>query len=272
MALFGKKDNEKAEEAKTEKKEKKSLMDFFGGPTGHNDFAKKKEETKTEAKPAATTAKPAAATTTAAKPAATTTVKPAATTTTIKPAATTTVKPAATTTVKPAATTTTVKPSLESAAPAAPLKSVEELAKEVIQGKWGNGADRKEALEKAGFSYDAVQAKVNELMTGSAPAGGKSVEELAKEVIQGKWGNGADRKAALEKAGYDYNAVQAKVNEQLSGAAPAAPAAPALKPLEEVAKEVIQGKWGNGADRKAALEKAGYDYNAVQAKVNALLK
>ncbi len=265
MALFGKKDEKEttAENKTTEKAEKKGIMSFFGGPTGHNDFAKKEE--KPEAKPAAKPAvKPAAATT--VKPAATTTVKPAATT--VKPAAT--IKPAATTTVKPAATTT-VKPSLESA-PAAPLKSVEELAKEVIQGKWGNGADRKAALEKAGFDYDKVQAKVNELMTGSAPAGGKSLDELAKEVIQGKWGNGADRKAALEKAGYDYNAVQAKVNAQLSGSAPAAPAAPALKSIEEVAKEVIQGKWGNGADRKAALEKAGYDYNTVQAKVNALLK
>ena len=93
-------------------------------------------------------------------------------------------------------------------------QTYEEVAKEVIQGKWGNGADRKAALEEAGFSYDAVQAKVNELLSGAAPAG-KSVEELAKEVIQGKWGNGADRKAALEKAGYDYNAVQAKVNELL---------------------------------------------------------
>ena len=41
----------------------------------------------------------------------------------------------------------------------------------------------------------------------------KSVTEIAKEVIAGKWGVGSERKTALEKAGYDYNAVQAKVNE-----------------------------------------------------------
>lgn len=41
----------------------------------------------------------------------------------------------------------------------------------------------------------------------------KSVTELAKEVIAGKWGNGADRKTRLTQVGYDYNAVQAKVNE-----------------------------------------------------------
>ena len=43
----------------------------------------------------------------------------------------------------------------------------------------------------------------------------KSVETIAKEVIAGKWGNGADRKARLTAAGYDYAAVQKKVNELL---------------------------------------------------------
>lgn len=43
-------------------------------------------------------------------------------------------------------------------------KSVAELAKEVIAGKWGNGADRKKALISAGYSYDDVQAEVNKLV------------------------------------------------------------------------------------------------------------
>lgn len=43
----------------------------------------------------------------------------------------------------------------------------------------------------------------------------KSIEELAKEVIQGKWGNGEARKNALKAAGYDAAAVQQKVNEML---------------------------------------------------------
>lgn len=41
----------------------------------------------------------------------------------------------------------------------------------------------------------------------------KSVDELAREVLQGKWGNGAERRQRLEAAGYDYNAVQNKVNQ-----------------------------------------------------------
>ncbi len=44
-----------------------------------------------------------------------------------------------------------------------------------------------------------------------------------------------------------------------------------LKPLDEIAKEVLAGKWGNGADRKKRLTAAGYDYAEVQAKVNSLV-
>jgi GH25 family lysozyme M1 (1,4-beta-N-acetylmuramidase) len=134
-------------------------------------------------------------------------------------------------------------------------KSVDELAREVINGKWGNGNARKSALQKAGYDYDAVQKRVNELL---AP---KSVEELAQEVIAGKWGNGTTRKNALEGAGYDYDAVQARVNELVGNG----------KSLDAIAKEVIRGDWGNGNARKSALQKAGYDYDAVQKRVNEMM-
>ena len=45
-----------------------------------------------------------------------------------------------------------------------------------------------------------------------------------------------------------------------------------VKSLAEIAKEVIEGKWGNGTERKEKLSKAGYDYNTVQKEVNKLLK
>ena len=44
-----------------------------------------------------------------------------------------------------------------------------------------------------------------------------------------------------------------------------------LKSLDEIAKEVIQGKWGSGATRRANLTDAGYNYSMVQSKVNELL-
>jgi len=43
----------------------------------------------------------------------------------------------------------------------------------------------------------------------------KSINEIAKEVIDGKWGNGVDRENRLKKAGYNAKAVQDKVNEML---------------------------------------------------------
>lgn len=43
-------------------------------------------------------------------------------------------------------------------------KSITTLAREVIAGKWGNGPTRKNRLKKAGYSYSAVQRKVNELL------------------------------------------------------------------------------------------------------------
>lgn len=90
----------------------------------------------------------------------------------------------------------------------------------------------------------------------------KSNETIAQEVIAGKWGNGDERKIRLEDAGYDYNAIQAIVNEYVK---------PKKKSNDEIAKEVIEGKWGNGNDRKKKLEAAGYNYNDVQTIVNALM-
>ena len=95
-------------------------------------------------------------------------------------------------------------------------KSVDTLAHEVLSGNWGNGSDRANRLRAAGYDYDAVQNRVNEILSGgSNSTSGKSIDTLAHEVIRGDWGNGQDRKNRLERAGYDYNAVQRRVNELL---------------------------------------------------------
>lgn len=44
---------------------------------------------------------------------------------------------------------------------------------------------------------------------------GKSIDQLAREVIRGDWGNGEERKSRLTNAGYDYYAVQKRVNQLL---------------------------------------------------------
>ena len=91
-------------------------------------------------------------------------------------------------------------------------KDVNTIAHEVIRGAWGSGALRKSALTKAGYDYDKIQARVNEILNGNK----NSVTAVAKEVIAGKWGNGSVRKNALKRAGYDPDEVQKKVNELLS--------------------------------------------------------
>jgi hypothetical protein len=106
---------------------------------------------------------------------------------------------------------------------------------------------------------------------GSSPVtppagGGKSISQLADEVIAGKWGVNPARANSLRAAGYDANAVQAEVNRKLSGGGSAP--APSRKTNEQIADEVIAGKWSTGDDRKNRLRAAGYDYDAVQRIVN----
>lgn len=61
-------------------------------------------------------------------------------------------------------------------------------------------------------SYCTVQGTVTETPKTSST---KSVDEIAKEVIRGDWGNGEERKKKLTAAGYDYSVIQKKVNEIL---------------------------------------------------------
>ena len=70
--------------------------------------------------------------------------------------------------------------------------------------------------------------------------------------------------AKLKAAGYSTYITT-------KGGTAVATSTPAKKSVDEVAREVIQGKWGNGATRKAKLTAAGYNYATVQARVNALL-
>lgn len=130
----------------------------------------------------------------------------------------------------------------------------------------GQAAVKPVASFKGGKDLKEVEARVE----AKANAAKVNLVDVANQVIRGDFGNGEDRKSKLEAAGYNYDEVQAKVNEIMSGAAPAAPAGG--KSIEELAKEVIRGDWGNGDDRKAKLEAAGYNYAEIQAKVNELLK
>lgn len=115
------------------------------------------------------------------------------------------------------------------------------IAQKVIEGEFGNGEERVKRLTEAGYDATEVQEEVNRMMSEE---GGESnedtntettiqnsdcrilcgigesqlyrdndIETIAAEVIQGDWGNGEERKERLEQAGYDYDVVQARVNE-----------------------------------------------------------
>lgn len=85
----------------------------------------------------------------------------------------------------------------------------------------------KKFQEENGLTVDGVygpktKAKLTELYnaaTATKPAETttKSTDEIAKEVIDGKWGNGDERKKKLEAAGYNYRTIQDKVNELVGG-------------------------------------------------------
>ena len=83
------------------------------------------------------------------------------------------------------------------------------------------------------------------------PTPGKSTDDLVREVLSGAYGDGEQRKLALNGR---YDEVQNRIDE-----------------LYEIADEVIAGEWGNGWNREQALDGAGYPYDIVQGIVNALL-
>src|SRR5699024_6317356 len=79
-------------------------------------------------------------------------------------------------------------------------KSIETLAREVIDGKHGHGKDRMKAL---GNNYQKVQNRVNEILTGKETKPKETnrdiVNRLTKETLAGVHGNGSERKRKLGK-------------------------------------------------------------------------
>lgn len=88
----------------------------------------------------------------------------------------------------------------------------------------------------------------------------ESVQGNTFTVIEGNKGNAVSRRTIPIGWGY-IRGFAAPRYEALSN----------HKNMDEVAREVIAGKWGNGNTRKKRLTSAGYDYSAVQKRVNELL-
>ena len=147
-------------------------------------------------------------------------------------------------------------------APSAPSVDLNQMATDVINGKYGNGQDRVNAL---GGYYNAVMEIVNQRLLGGNGGGNrKSDSQVADEVINGQWGNDPERRSRLASAGYNPDSIQALVNQKLGQGGSGSN-------IDEVARAVIRGDYGNDPGRSNLLRSQGYDPVAVQRRVNQLL-
>lgn len=146
-------------------------------------------------------------------------------------------------------------------------KDLDSVAKAVMAGEYGNGTERTKRLSEAGFDPAVVQQRGNEQVQRlkqnetPAPLYDSRLGEIAREVIAGKWGNGADRIKRLTSAGHDPATIQREVNRITQQTANDTT-------FNQLIQEVLQGKWGNGATRKRRLQQAGHDPAQVQRAVN----
>ena len=79
-------------------------------------------------------------------------------------------------------------------------KTTEEIVKEVLNGDWGNGATRKNALTASGYDYVNIQKEVTR------------ISKLTDRTLNGEFGTGKDRVKSL---GNDYDIVQWNINRIL---------------------------------------------------------
>ena len=134
-----------------------------------------------------------------------------------------------------------------------------------------NHGDVMHWFPKHGKSMDTFRAEVKRLLENgsgtSSSSTAKSVDELAWEVIRGNWGNGETRRQKLTAAGYDYAAVQARVNEILSGKS--ASATPTYETYTVVKGDTLWGiaakKLGSGTRYKEIKTLNGLSSDTIYA-------
>ena len=120
----------------------------------------------------------------------------------------------------------------------------------VIEGNYGNKVKRRTLSVNGRYIRGFVTPHYEKIKVDSVPD--KSIDELTKEVFSGKWGTGEQRKQALINSGYDYDAVQKRVNEVI-----------------KLTNETLDNKYGTGKER---VKKLGDNYDIVQWNINRILK
>ena len=126
-------------------------------------------------------------------------------------------------------------------------------AKSVSMSDW-------EQLEKAGQATKEFQ----ELLKQTARDHGIAIDEMEKSegsfkaTLKQRWLSLDILKDTMKKCAGELDSSTTSTNAK-------------LEEFEKIAKEVIQGNWGNGEARKRALAEAGHDYEAIQSVVNHML-
>lgn len=152
------------------------------------------------------------------------------------------------------------------------------VATQVINGMWGNGAERKRRLQNAGYNFNTIQGIVNDILAGSktqslsnkqAPVAkansNGSIQRMADEVMAGKHGNGhANRRKSLGVSSAVYQQVRQEINRR-AGVGNETRG----KSVAQMANEVLQGLHGNGhANRRRSLGISDALYQRVRDEVN----
>ena len=115
-----------------------------------------------------------------------------------------------TTSNKPTNTKPSTKPKTSTSA------SIKRMADEVITGKHGSGhANRRKSLGVDQATYEKVRAEVNRRSGVKTASKGKSISQMATEVLAGKHGQGhAQRQKSLGVDSATYAKVRAEVNKR----------------------------------------------------------
>ena len=92
------------------------------------------------------------------------------------------------------------------------VESVTRSKIKVIEGNYSKAVKERTINVNGRYIRGFVTPKYSAMATSKQ----KTVDQLAQEVLAGKWGTGSTRKKKLEAAGYNYNAVQNRVNEILA--------------------------------------------------------
>lgn len=125
----------------------------------------------------------------------------------------------------------------------------------VVEGNYSNAVKKRTIMINGRFIRGFICPKYSGdgAAKPSTPvqSGGKDIATVAREVIAGQWGNGDARKKNLKAAGYNYNKVQAKVNEILNGGA-AKPSTTTQPQEQPTSKKVIAGAYADKFNKSLA--------------------